>query len=485
MSLRRPNGFISAGFNPLKVPNAPTIGTATSAGPTSVSVTFTAPSNVGGSAITGYVATAKKTSDGTTISGTGSSSPVTISGLTTSSAYTVTVAAVNSFGAGPSSAASNSVTPVGQELYSWGGNVSGGLGLNDTVNRSSPVQVGALNTWETVAAMSRTSGAIKKDGTLWTWGLNGNGVLGQNTGYGVNRSSPVQVGALTTWYKLSAGSYDNNAGAHFLAVKTDGTMWSWGANGSGQLGQNDTDARSSPVQVGALTEWAEVAAGVFSSLAVKTNGTLWSWGKNEYGQLGLGSKNPGYDFSSPVQVGALTTWSKVAMSQLTCAAIKTDGTLWMWGFGYQGQLGMDLSGGPAARSSPVQVGALTNWAAVSVTRISTFAVKTDGTMWAWGYNGQGRLGLNISSGNRSSPVQIGALTNWSKISANVRLGGAYGGVCLAIKTDGTLWSWGNNIYGVLGLGDAIVRSSPAQVGSLTTWTNISTGSATALAIKTS
>ena len=483
MSLRRPNGFISAGFNPLEVPNAPTIGTATFASATSVSVTFTAPSNVGGSAITGYVATARKTSDGTTISGTGSSSPVTISGLTTGTAYTVTVAAVNSFGLGVSSAASNSVTPLGQELYSWGGNVGGGLGLGDTVNRSSPVQVGALNTWETVAAMSRTSGAIKKDGTLWTWGNNSNGVLGQDVGYSDKRSSPVQVGALTTWYKLSAGSYDNNAGAHFLAVKTDGTMWAWGYNSNGQLGLSDTYARSSPVQIGALTGWAEVAAGVFSSMALKTDGTLWSWGKNAYGVLGRGTKNPGNDYSSPVQIGALTTWSKIAMSELTAAAIKTDGTLWMWGFGYQGQLGLGVSGFTASRSSPVQVGALTTWAAVSVTRVSTFAVKTDGTMWAWGYNGQGRLGLNISSGNRSSPVQIGALTTWSKISANVRLGGAYGGVCLAIKTDGTLWSWGNNIYGVLGLGDAVVRSSPTQVGSLTTWISISAGSATALAIR--
>jgi alpha-tubulin suppressor-like RCC1 family protein len=400
--------------------------------------------------------------------------------LTTSSAYTVTVAAVNSYGLGVSSAASNSVTPLAQELYSWGNNSYGQLGLEDTVARSSPVQVGALNTWVTVAAMRGTSGAIKKDGTLWTWGANNAGQLGLGDALGFNRSSPVQVGALTTWSKLSAGSYDNGAGSHFLAVKTDGTMWAWGQNTKGQLGQNDTDSRSSPVQIGALTGWAEVAAGVFSSLAVKTNGTLWSWGQNEQGQLGLGTANPpdGDDRSSPVQIGALTTWSKVAMSRLNAAAIKTNGTLWMWGFNTNGQLGL---GDTVSRSSPVQVGALTTWAAVSVTTVSTFAVKTDGTMWAWGYNGQGRLGLNISSGSRSSPVQIGALTDWSKVSANVRQASPYGGVCLAIKTDGTLWSWGNNISGVLGLGDAAVRSSPVQVGSLTTWANISAGNATALA----
>ena len=200
MSLRRPNGFISAGYDPLEVPNAPTIGTATSAGPTSVSVTFTAPSNVGGSAITGFVATAKKTSDGTTISGTGSSSPITITGLTTGDAYTVTVAAVNSFGLGLSSAASNSVTPLDSDLYSWGANSSGQLGLNDTVNRSSPVQVGALNTWYQLAGSQDHTVSIKTDGTMWSWGANGDGSLGVNDA--VYRSSPVQVGALTTWTAL-------------------------------------------------------------------------------------------------------------------------------------------------------------------------------------------------------------------------------------------------------------------------------------------
>lgn len=456
MSLRYPSGFISAGFNPLEVPNAPTIGTATFVDATSVSVTFTAPGNVGGSAITGFVATAKKTSDSTTISGTGASSPITISGLTTGDAYTVTVAAVNSYGLGVSSAASNSVTPLALELYSWGKNSSGQLGLGNTVTRSSPVQVGALITWYQVTAGTSFSLAVKTDGTMWSWGLAGAGRLGQ--GALDYRSSPVQIGALTTWYEVAAGS------GRGLAVKTDGTMWSWGENGTGQLGLNDTANRSSPVQIGALTTWYEIAAGSMSnhSVAIKTDGTMWSWGYNQAGRLGL---NDTANRSSPVQIGALTTWAQVAVGADSCAAVKTDGTLWTWGVGSLGRLGL---GDVASRSSPVQVGLLTTWAQVSVGNQHTAAVKTDGTLWMVGGNGyQGQLGIGTAV-PISSPVQVGALTNWLSVSAGTNS-------CAAIKTDGTLWSWGTGVYGATGQNDTVDRSSPVQVGALTGWYQVFAG----------
>ena len=455
MSLRYPSGFISAGFNPLEVPNAPTIGTATSSGPTSVSVTFTAPANVGGSAITGYVATARKTSDGTTISGTGSSSPVTISGLTTNSAYTVTVAAVNSFGAGPSSAASNSVTPLGQGLYSWGLNGNGQLGLNDVATRSSPVQVGASVDWFQIASGARFSLSIKTDGSLWSWGYNNNfmggvGNLGLNDT--ANRSSPVQVGALTTWSQVAGGQ------EHSLAIKTDGTLWSWGRNSGGRLGLGNIVYRSSPVQVGALTTWSQIAGGYDFSLAAKTDGTMWSWGTNGVGQLGLGDGGSYTQRSSPVQIGALTTWSQIASGNFHSLAVKTDGTLWGWGRNSAGQLGL---GDAINRSSPVQVGALTTWSKIAAGSYHSLAIKTDGTMWSWGDNGSGRLGLNDVA-NRSSPVQIGALTTWSQVA-----GGQF--QSLAIKTNGTLWGCGFNTFGSLGLNDTVNCSSPVQVGSLTNW----------------
>jgi alpha-tubulin suppressor-like RCC1 family protein len=466
MSLRRPNGFISAGYDPLQVPNAPTIGVATFASDTSVSVTFTAPSNVGGSAIIEFVANAKKTSDGTTISGTGSSSPVTISGLTTGEAYTVTVAAVNSFGLGVSSAASNSVTPLAQELYSWGSGNSGRLGIGSTTDRSSPVQVGALNTWSYVAAGGGAfSAATKTDGTLWAWGENSYGALGQNNI--TLRSSPVQIGALTNWLQPSAGF------AFCAATKTDGTLWGWGYNTSGQLGLNDVVNRSSPVQVGALTNWLQVSVGglnVPNCAAIKTDGTLWSWGLGNDGRLGL---NNTINRSSPVQVGALTTWAQVAVGDASCAAVKTDGTLWTWGSGTLGRLGHNNT---ISLSSPVQVGALTAWVQVSVGNQHTAAVKTDGTLWMIGGNGyQGQLGIGTAV-PISSPVQVGALTNWLRVSAG-------GNFCSAIKTDSSLWIWGSGTDGRLGQNDTITRSSPVQVGSLTTWQKSSSGSGSVLAIK--
>jgi alpha-tubulin suppressor-like RCC1 family protein len=466
MSLRRPNGFISAGYDPLKTPNAPTIGVATSAGPTAVSVTFTAPSNVGGGAITGYVATAKKTSDGTTTSGVGTSSPLTISGLTTNEAYTVTVAAVNAFGLGPSSAASNSVTPMEMQLWSWGRNDEGQLGQNNLVNRSSPVQVGALATWNRVSAVSKSAFAIKTDGTLWAWGENNSGQLGFNDT--VSRSSPVQVGALTNWSKLTS------AASCTFAIKTDGTLWAWGNNSTGKLGLNDTVNRSSPVQVGALTNWVEVGAMNTASVAINSEGKLYTWGWSLSGQLG---QNDLISRSSPTQVGALTNWAK-AQGGLGShlLAVKTDGTLWSWGSGEHGKLGSNAT---TNRSSPVQVGALTNWRNITTRGQGSAAVKVDNTLWTWGRDNDGECGQGTNFQNLSSPAQVGALSNWANVYGNWQQAWSF-----ATKTDGTLWAWGNNYYGQLGQNNTTNRSSPVQVGALTKWASVAVGQVT-LAIKTS
>lgn len=453
MSLRYLAGFITASYNPLKVPNAPTIGTAT-AGSAQATITFTAPSNVGGGAITSYIAVATKTSDGTAVSATGSASPITITGLTDGSAYTIQVAAVNTYGPGPYSAPSGSVTPVSPKLYSWGENNTGQLGQNDLVFRSSPVQVGALGNWSAVAGGTDYVISIKTDGTLWSWGSNGQGQLGQNDT--VYRSSPVQVGALTTWSKISCGLYSN------LAVKTDGTLWTWGYNNNGQLGLNDRVNRSSPVQIGALTTWLYIASGYAHSLATKTDGTIWSWGRNNYGQLGQNIAST-INRSSPVQIGVLTNWSKIDSSANGNhnVSIKTDGTFWSWGYNLNGQLGDNTT---YNRSSPVQVGALTTWATPTAGGRFSLAVKTDGTLWAWGNGDSGELAQNDRL-QKVSPVQVGALTTWSQPVA----GWAFSA---AIKTDGTLWTWGANNKGQLGQNNRVYRSSPVQVGVATTWVSL-------------
>ena len=361
-----------------------------------------------------------------------------------------------------------SVAVVLKQLWSWGSSSVGQLGLGNVTSRSSPVQVGALTDWSSISGGNTIATAIKTDGTLWSWGSNSSGELG--LGNATNRSSPVQVGALTAWSKVSSGFQCT------VAIKTDGTLWSWGSNSLGRLGLGDVTNRSSPVQVGALTTWSVVSASSHS-LAVKTDGTLWVWGTNANGQLGLGDAT---SRSSPVQVGALTTWSSVVAAVGSSFAVKTDGTLWSWGRNNSGGLGL---GDATTRSSPVQVGALTTWSSKidasgmnapygsGPGSVHVLAVKTDGTLWSWGASSQGQLGLGDVLG-RSSPVQVGALTTWNECACGIV--NFYGrGFSSAIKTDGTLWTWGDGYQGQLGLGGVTNRSSPVQVGALTTWISVS------------
>jgi alpha-tubulin suppressor-like RCC1 family protein len=210
---------------------------------------------------------------------------------------------------------------------------------------------------------------------------------------------------------------------HTLAVTTNGGLYAWGGNSFGQLGQNNIVDRSSPIQVGALTNWAQVSAGNFFTVAVTTGNELYAWGRNINGQLG---QNNIVDRSSPVQVGALTNWAQVDTGSDFTASVKVDGTLWAWGNNTNGQLG---DGTVVFKSSPVQIGALTNWTHVSAGGNGTSGALTSaGELYAWGRNNDGQLGLNDTV-SRSSPIQIGALTNWSHVSV--------GGVNVAAILKGT------------------------------------------------
>jgi alpha-tubulin suppressor-like RCC1 family protein len=330
------------------------------------------------------------------------------------------------------------------------------LGLNVPVSDtfSSPVQVGALTTWLSIDVWYQAL-AIKTDETLWVWGRNDQGQLGLSST--IASSSPVQVGS-DTWSTASAG------GLHSVAVSSSGELYAAGYNAYGQLGQNNTTASTVFAKIGSDTNWSKVAAGYGNTFAVKTDGTLWAFGSNQNGSLGIGLSANTERRSSPVQVGALTNWLQPSSAYNITAVVKTNGQLWTWGMADYGQLGLnDLF----SRSSPVQVGALTNWAQVSVGSFGvTGAIKTNGTLWAWGRNNNGQVGNNQTI-NKSSPIQIGSLTNWAYVSAG-------NGNMLAVKTDGTLWSWGSNSEGRGGTNDSptIRRSSPVQVGTLTTWDKV-------------
>jgi len=459
-----PGGIISGGFQPLKAPDAPTIDSV-SAGVLSADVTFSAPADTGAGSVDSYVITAKQ-SDGSGVSETASAAGTVSLTLTAGGTTTFAAQAIsNAFGPGQFSGFGNSTSVFsGQELYGFGSNNYGELGIATTTDRSSPTQVGALTNWSSFSAGFNHSVASKTDGTLWSWGNDIAGGLGIDTSYRTNQSSPVQVGALTNWSQVSAGK------SFSVAIKTDGTLWSWGNGAYGQLGNNSTANRSSPIQVGSETNWSQVFAGSYHTAAVTTSGELYVWGNGGSGEIG---NNAAVSTSSPVQVGALTNWSQVTCGGNT-AAIKTDGTLWSWGNNGDGRVGDNTT---ISRSSPVQVGALTNWSQVTCGNQHTVAIKTSGTLWAWGNNFFGMLGIN-SRQQKSSPTQVGSLSTWSFVSA--------GRHTSAIKTDGTLWGWGHNGYGGFGAGrigdnTAIDRSSPVQVGASTNWSSVSAGDSFSLA----
>lgn len=343
-----------------------------------------------------------------------------------------------------------------RQAYGWGENQYGQIGLvNDTVySRSSPVQVGAQNDWSSMASGRYHTLFIRSPGELYAVGRNNSqGQIGDGTQ--INRSSPVQIGALTTWSQVSAGSLMS------AAIKTDGSLWTWGFGTNARLGHNDVISRSSPTQVGALTDWASVSAGD-GCLAVKTDGTLWAWG---YGLFAILAQNNTINYSSPVQIGALTNWSVASLGKTHGMAVKTDGTLWGWGFNTpEGFIG---DGTTIGRSSPVQIGSLTNWSTVNAGRKFTAAIKTDGSLWAWGDGSDGKLGNNLagSAATQSSPIQVGALTNWLDVEC-----GQYSSI--STKTDGTLWTWGAGFFGNPGQNNNTDYSSPVQVGSSTDWSSL-------------
>ena len=315
-----------------------------------------------------------------------------------------------------------------------------------------------------VAAEGYHSLLIKPDGSLWAWGRNDYGQLGDGTTTG--SSSPVQVGTSTDWVTVISGLY------HSLAIKSDGTLWAWGRNDYGQLGDGTTTDKSSPVQVGTSTDWVGVSGGGWHTLGIKSDGTLWTWGYNGNGQLGDGTST---DRHTPVQVGFSTDWVAVTGGGWHTLGIKTDGTLWAWGENGDGRLG---DGTTTNRPTPVKVGFSTNWVAVTAGLYHTLGIRTDNTLWAWGYNEFGQLGDGTTA-NNSSPEQIDSSTDWVVVTV-----GAYH--TLGIKSCGTLWAWGYNEFGQLGDGTSGAlanKSSPVQIGTSTNWVAVTAGSYHTLGIK--
>ena len=330
------------------------------------------------------------------------------------------------------------------ELFAWGSSVYGENAQDDTTSYSSPRQIPGVD-WHKTYVGSQHKIATKTDGTLWMWGRNQYGELGQNN-TATNCSSPVQIPG-TQWNYVSAGTQTT------AATKTDGTLWMWGINNEGGLGQGDTTPYSSPVQVPG-TEWEYPSTGTGNeTLATKSDGTLWAWGAGGYGTTGQGDTT---QYSSPRQIPG-TQWNtlegKINVGYNSATALKTDGTLWGWGRNGRGQLGQN---DVIHRSSPIQVPG-TQWAStVRGSRAYNGGyIKTDGTLWSCGYNGSGRLGHNNTT-EYSSPTQVPG-TQWSSICFGYNS-------AFSIKNDNTMWVWGaNDVDGRLGQNNTTSYSSPIQV----------------------
>ncbi|RYZ43249.1 MAG: kelch-like protein [Myxococcaceae bacterium] len=303
--------------------------------------------------------------------------------------------------------------------------------------------------------------AAKQDGTVWAWGYNHSGQLGDGTG--TRRLTPVPVQGLTGVLALAAGYQ------HSLALKPDGTVWAWGYNAQGQLGDGTLTDRPRPVQVQALMGVAALVAGESHSLALKQDGTVWTWGYNAQGQLGDGTV---MNRSSPVQVPGLTGVAAIAVGTRFTLALKPDGTVWAWGQNSDGQLG---DGTVTTRLTPVQVQGLTGVAALAAGDSHTLALKQDGTVWAWGYNAQGQLGDGTAT-NRLTPVQAQGLTGVATLAAGFHYS-------LASKSDGTVWAWGRNSDGQFGDGTVSDRLTPQPMPGLTSGATLAAGYFHVLALK--
>lgn len=439
-------------------------------------------------------------------------------------------------------------------LWMWGDNSFGQLGIGNTTNNWNPVQVGTATNWKDVSCGEGHTVALKTDGTLWAWGRNNYGQLATGTGR-VNSSLPIQVGVATDWKEISSGRHHTlakkttnqlfffgacystensqpypvttstdwaefsasayvdyavkqngtlwkwvqSAGAasgvtqvgtatnwsriasshgtsieeHALLINTNGTLWAIGKNQFGQLGDGTVIEKTLPVQIGTATDWSFVCAGLYSSFALKTNNSLWVWGMNQHTQFGNNkNKNVFQPVSSPSNWRTAST--PISSFGGHTLAIAANGTLWSWGQNNDGQLGIGTT--YTHKVLPVQIGTANDWKQVTNGNFSSLAIRENGTLWAWGRNTWGVLGTGTGSSNILTPYQVGADTTWKQVSA----GNEH---VIAIKENGTLWAWGRNNQGQLGIGSTVDQATPVQVGTDTTWIWVSAGLQFSTALK--
>lgn len=329
--------------------------------------------------------------------------------------------------------------PGAPTVQAWGWNGIGGLGTGGTVDRSTPAPITTLPGVVDIAAGVYHSLALRADGSVWAWGWNGVGQLGDGTI--LDRHTPVRVSGLTDVAEISAGAY------HSMALKRDGTVWTWGWNALGQLGDGSTLDRHAPVQLPLIRDVIGIAAGGFHSLAVR-DGDLWAWGWNLYGQLGDGTTVDRHS-AVPVVQSYATTYQSVAAGTYHSLAVVSRGQVRAWGWNAYGQLG---DGTTTDRHVPVYVALpQEGFASLAGGGLHSLARHSDGSVWAWGWNGVGQLGDGTTL-DRHSPVRIPGL-----VVADVAAGIFHSA---AASRSGVAVTWGWNAFGQLGTGTTADRLRP-------------------------
>lgn len=376
-------------------------------------------------------------------------------------------------------------------VWAWGSNHYGQLGNNDNLraDQNTPVEVanssgtGFLQGVVAIAAGGNHSMALKADGTVWTWGLNGSGELGNNDAGHGSQQKPVQVvgvgstGVLTNVIAIAAGRY------HSLAILDNGTLLSWGFNNFGQLGLNDGNTvphSDYPRHVvatsgsGNLGGVKSIGAGNYYSMALLNDTTVVAWGENDAGQLGDGTSSPWTLTATPQHVlnaplgSNFTGVKEIAPNRHQAIALKTDGTVWGWGSNATGELGQGVSGN-AFYTTPVQVngiggtGTLGGITALGEGGHQSLSIQTDQTVLAWGKNSNGQVGNGNTTTPQTNPVQVVGAGGTGQLGSVVELSGG-DNFSLALKSDGTIWSFGNGGSGQLGNGsNANSQDTPVQV----------------------
>jgi hypothetical protein len=229
---------------------------------------------------------------------------------------------------------------------------------------------------------------------------------------------------------------------HACGIQTDASLWCWGLNGAGQLGLENVSSAAAPVQIGTDTTWSSVAAGGAHTCATRTDGSLWCWGTNNSGQLGTGEDATGKTHASatPVRVDTGTTWARASAGVAHTCGLRTDGSLWCWGSNDNGRLGNGTRG---RRTSPAAVAGGGTWADVTTTGEHTCALASDQSLRCWGANPSGQLGNDTIDDQWEPALTAAPDTTWSSVGAGQRHS-------CGVRSEGTLWCWGEELGGLLG-----------------------------------